>query len=148
MVWTVTYDLYHGFLIKVQKAIDEGGFTYDIFKLKNRRVGGGRLVASVERALEKARQKIDDRLVDRYDIELNEEGQADLKAFLEENDRNFDPNDDSQFFRYVAEITDSKREAGATIQASIEIRGNGNYGSAKIYSAPDDYFDIIDNEEK
>ena len=74
MVWTVTYDLYRGFLIKVQKARDESGFTYDIFKLKNRRVVGGRLVANVERALEKARQKIDERLVDRYDIELNEEG--------------------------------------------------------------------------
>lgn len=148
MVWTVTYDLYRGFLIKVQKARDEGGFTYDIFKLKNRRVGGGRLVANVERALEKARQKIDDRLVDRYDVELNEEGQADLKAFLEENVRNFDPNDDSQFFRYVTEITDSKREAGATASGNIEIPGNGDYGSAKIYDAPDDYFDVVDNDEK
>ena len=148
MVWTVTYDLYNGFLIKVQKAIDEGGFTYDIFKLKNRRVGGGRLVASVERALEKARQKIDDRLVDRYDIKLNEEGQAELKSFLMKNVKNFAPNDDSQFFRYVAEITDSKREAGATFSGNIEIPGNGNYGSAKIYDAPDEYFDIVDNEEK
>lgn len=50
MVWTVTYDLYRGFLIKAQKARDEGGFTYDIFKLKNRRVGGGRLVANARKS--------------------------------------------------------------------------------------------------
>ena len=70
------------------------------------------------------------------------------KAFLEENVRNFDPNDDSQFFRYVSEITDSKRAAGATASGNIEIPGNGDYGSEKIYDAPDEYFDIVDNEEK
>lgn len=146
MVWTVTYDLYRGFLIAVKEESD--GFAYKIFKLENRCVKSGKHVVSVERALEKARQKIDDHLADRYDIEMNKKGMAELKSFLAQNVEHFDPNNNDELRYFAYDITDNKREAGATVRAFIEIKGNGDYGSAKTFSAPDEYFDIVDNEEK
>ncbi|WLT09661.1 hypothetical protein RAM19_05890 [Bartonella apihabitans] len=91
MVWTITYDMYCGFLIKVREQEAGAGFGYQIFKLKQSCVRSGKGLGSVEAALERARQKIDDELADRYDIELNRTGEAELKSFLMKNVKNFAP---------------------------------------------------------
>ena len=148
MVWTITYDMYCGFLIKVREQEAGAGFGYQIFKLKQSCVRSGKGLGSVEAALERARQKIDDELADRYDIELNRTGEAELKSFLMKNVKNFAPNDDDQFSEYVGKITDAKRDAGADSDGAMEIVLSGDYGDVATFTAPDDYFQIVDNGEK
>lgn len=144
MPWTITYDTYCGFLIKVREQ--EGkGFCYKIFKLNQSCVRSGEGLANVGAALERAKQKIEDELVDRYDIELNRTGEAELKSFLMKNVKNFDPHDDDQFFNYVGKITDAKRDAGADSNGELEIVLSGDYGDVATFTAPDDYFQIVDN---
>ncbi|WP_279110874.1 hypothetical protein [Bartonella apis] len=148
MAWTITYDMYCGFLIKVREQEAGAGFGYQIFKLKQSCVRSGKGLGSVEAALERARQKIDDELADRYDIELNRTGEAELKSFLMKNVKNFAPNDDDQFSEYVGKITDAKRDAGADSDGVMEIVLSGDYGDVATFTAPDDYFQIVDNGEK
>lgn len=68
-----------------------------------------------------------------------------LKSFLMKNVKNFGPSKDDQFLDYVGKVTDAKREAGAGRDGEIEIVLSGDYGDVARFTAPDDYFQIVDN---
>ena len=144
MPWTITYDSYCGFLIEVREKANKG-FCYDIFKLENQCVRSGEVLTSVQAALARAKQKIDDELMERYDIELNLAGRADLKEFLKENVKDFDPNDENELNYYAEQITDQKRDEGVGGNAILEIKVGESYGNVKIFCAPDCYFRVVDN---
>ncbi|QHJ82721.1 MAG: hypothetical protein [Bacteriophage sp.] len=144
MPWTITYDSYCGFLIEVRKKANKG-FCYDIFKLENQCVRSGEGLTSVQAALARAKQKIDDELMERYDIELNLAGRAHLKEFLKENVKDFDPNDENELNYYAGQITDQKRDEGVGGTAMLEIKVGESYGNVKIFRAPDCYFRVVDN---
>lgn len=144
MPWTITYDRYKGFLIEVREKANKG-FCYDIFKLENECVRSGEGLASVQAALTRAKQKIDDELMERYDIELNLAGRAGLKEFLKENVKDFDPNDENELNYYAEQITDQKRDEGVGGTAMLEIKVGESYGNVKNFRAPDCYFRVVDN---
>lgn len=144
MPWTITYDSYCGFLIEVREKANKG-FCYDIFKLENQCVRSGEGLTSVQAALLRAKQKIDDELMERYDIELNLAGRAHLKEFLKENVKGFDPNDENELNYYAGQITDQKRDEGVGGTAMLEIKVGESYGNVKIFRAPDCYFCVVGN---
>ena len=144
MPWTITYDSYCGFLIEVREKANKG-FCYDIFKLENQCVRSGEGLTRVQAALARAKQKIDDELMERYDIELNLAGRAHLKEFLKENVKDFDPNDENELNYYAGQITDQKRDEGVGGTAMLEIKVGESYGNVKIFRASDCYFRVVDN---
>lgn len=140
MTWTVTYDRYCGCLIEVREQEADAKFRYDIFILDKRCICSGKGFESIEAALAAAREKLDDDLLEQYDIELTRDGEAELKEFLEENFKDFDP-DRLGFF--VEELTDSKRDEGIGGTGTLEIDSHySKTGHPVSFDAGDEYFQI------
>ena len=141
MTWTVTYDRYCGCLIAVREQEADAKFRYDIFILEKRCICSGKGFESIEAALAAAREKLDDDFVlEQYDIQLTRDGEAELKEFLEENFKDFDP-DRLGFF--VEELTDSKRDEGIGGTGTLEIDSHySKTGHPIIFDAGDEYFQI------
>lgn len=143
MTWTVTYDNYCGCLIEVREQKADAKFRYDIFILEKKCICSGKGFESVEAALTAAREKLDDDLLEQYDIELTDEGEADLKEFLEENFNDFDPD---RLWVFVEKLTDSKRDAGIGGTGALEIsRYYSQAGYPVTFDAGDEYFQIREN---
>ena len=140
MTITTVNDIYCGCLISVSKQEADAKFRYDIFILDKRCISSGDGFESVEAALTAAREKIDDDLLEQYDIELTERGEAELKEFLEENFTDFDP-DRLGFF--VAKLTDSKRDEGIGSAGTLEIDSHySKTGHPVSFDAGDEYFQV------
>ena len=140
MTWTVTYESYRGLLIAVREQEADAKFRYDIFILDKRCICSGKGFESIEAALAAAREKLDDDLLEQYDIELTRDGEAELKEFLEENFKDFDP-DRLGFF--VEELEGSKRYQGVGRASSIEIDSrHSKSGHTITFDAGDEYFQI------
>ena len=140
MTITTVDDIYCGCLIAVSKQEADAKFRYDIFILDKRCISSGDGFASVEAALTAAREKIDDDLLEQYDIELTERGEAELKEFLEENFKDFDSD---RLWVFVEELTDSKRDEGIGSAGTMEIDSHYSItGHPVIFDAGDEYFQV------
>ena len=140
MTWTVTYDRYCGCLIEVREQEADAKFRYDIFILEKRCICSGKGFESIEAALSAAREKLDDDLLEQYDIELTDEGEAELKEFLEENFKDFDPD---RLWVFVQELVDCKRDQGEGDGSSIEIDSrHSKSGHTITFDAGDEYFQV------
>lgn len=140
MTITTVDDIYCGCLIAVSKQEADAKFRYDIFILDKRCISSGYGFESVEAALTAAREKIDDDLLEQYDIELTERGEAELKEFLEENFKDFDTD---RLWVFVEELTDSKRDEGIGSAGTMEIDSHYSItGHPVIFDAGDEYFQV------
>lgn len=138
---TIKSEIYGGYEIDIYK-IDKL-FNYDIFSVNKYKIHCGKSFKTAEEALQTAKDELDDSLLEKFDIELNEKGEEELKSFLAENVKTFDPDDDNQFFAYVGAITDSKRDAGVGNEGTIEIKVGKGYGNVAIFKAGDECFQVV-----
>lgn len=81
--------------------------------------------------------------IENYDIELTAKGEQELKDFLEENFKDFDPD---RLWVFVEKLTDSKRDAGIGGTGTLEISSyNSKVGYPVTFDAGDEYFQIREN---
>lgn len=75
-----------------------------------------------------------------YDIELTAKGEQELREFLEENFKDFDPD---RLWVFVEKLTDDKRDAGVGCTGIFEIDSHySKTGYPVIFHAGDEYFQI------
>lgn len=136
---TVKCEDYSGYEINVYKT-DEL-FGYVILSVNAFRIASEQGFSTAEEALETAKEKLDDGLGEQFDIELTVKGEQDLKEFLEENFKNFDPD---RLWVFVAELTDDKRNAGIGYDGMIEISEyNSTSGHTITYNLPEENFQVV-----
>ncbi|WP_422538914.1 hypothetical protein [Bartonella apihabitans] len=115
-------------------------FGYEIFSLNSYKIAIEVGFISAEDAFKTAEKKLYEDLCDQYDIELTKRGVEELREFLEENFKDFDP-DRLGFF--VEELTDSKRDEGIGGTGTLEIDSHySKTGHPVIFDAGDEYFQV------
>jgi len=135
---TVKCEDYFGYEINVYKT-DEL-FGYVILSVNAFRIASEQGFSTAEEALEIAKEKLDDGLGEQYDIELTANGEQELKEFLEENFKNFDPD---RLWVFVEKLTDDKRDAGVGSVGALEIDSYySKTGRPVIFDAGDEYFQV------
>ena len=143
-ITTVESENYAGFKINVYKINEV--FGYEILSVNSYKISKEQGFSDAEEAFIEAEERIDSSdycdysLKEHYDIEMTEKGEAELKEFLEENFKDFDP-DRLSFF--VAKLTDSKRDEGIGGTGTLEIDSHySKTGHPVIFDAGDEYFQV------
>ena len=143
-ITTVESENYAGFKINVYKINEVFGF--EILSVNSYKILKEQGFSDAEEAFIEAEERIDSSdycdysLKEHYDIELTDEGEAELKEFLEENFKDFDP-DRLGFF--VAKLTDSKRDEGIGSAGTLEIDSHySKTGHPVSFDAGDEYFQV------
>jgi len=115
-------------------------FGYEIFSLNSYKIAIEVGFISAEDAFKTAEKKLYEDLCDQYDIELTKRGVEELREFLEENFKNFDP---QHLGTFVEELTDDKRDSGMGRCGTVEIsQRNSKFGDRKTFNLGDEYFQV------
>ena len=135
---------YAGFKINVYKINEV--FGYEILLVNSYKIAKEQGFSDAEEAFIEAEERIDSSdycdysLKEHYGIEMTEKGEAELKEFLEENFKDFEPDN---LWEFVDELTDNKRDAGVGSVGTLEIGCHYSItGHPVIFDAGDEYFQV------
>jgi len=135
---------YFGFKINVYKINEV--FGYEILSVNSYKIAEEQGFSDAVEAFIEAEERIYSSeycaysLKEHYGIEMTDEGETELMEFLEENFKDFDPDD---LLEFVDELTDDKIKAGVGHNGIIQIdQEDSKTGSTKTFGLGDEYFHV------